>query len=500
MSQLLMSKNLPTLVLLLLGSAVAPAQAQNRSEVTGFPVGQDPLAAALPPTVQDPVVPLISLPTTFQSRRVNTDLMAPEGSDSVVLADLKGPGCVRHIWVLDADGPFLKDKFSIEILVDGAETPQVLAPVKPFFGVMNDQEYSVINSSFAVFQNLDTRKFFNSPRDRGNPGFNTFLPIPFEKSCRITLHNPPGRHGVGMVDWHRYEQGAPLTPFRLHADYRYYNPSKPGGNYAELANISGAGFIHGVQLGYDQVDFSDCLFHTSGMSILIDGETNPHAIRGHNAEDDFGISWGFNTVQSPWLGCPWYKMREGFNNQIGSYYRFFTTDPIAFRSSISFRSGSRGDKMESVVYSYRLPGTKAPKADFPVEWRVSEYFETKLDWNAFKATAFPQQAPELPRTIVTDHGWIDLHAGFKPVKNTAYVRTNLESAADKSAMLRLAIPGWANVWVNGEKVKSLHFGYSLETARIPIKLRKGKNDLLILSTNPNHIWFMRHWMVNAALE
>jgi len=108
--------------------------------------------------------------------------------------------------------------------------------------------------------------------------------------------------------------------------------------------------------------------------------------------------------------------------------------------------------------------------------------------------------PELPKTIKTDHGWIDLHAAFKPVKNSAYIRTNLKSATDKSATLRLTIPGWANVWVNGKKVKALQFGYSFETVRIPIKLRKGDNELLILSANPNHIWFMRHWMVNAAIE
>lgn len=474
--------------------------AEERSEVTGFPAGQDPLAGVLPPTYQDPVVPLITLPTTFQSRRVNTDLLAPEGSDSVVLADLKGPGCVRHIWVLDADGPLLKERFSIEVHVDGAEKPQVLAPVKPFFGVMNDQQYTVINSSFAVFQNFDSKKIFKSPNDRCNPGFNTFLPIPFSKSCRITLHHAPNRHGVGMVNWHKYEKGAPLTPLRLHADYRHFNPSDPSKHQVELANLDGAGFIHGVQIGYDQIDHSDCLFHTSGSCILIDGETNPHAIRGHNAEDDFGVSWGFNTVQAPWLGCPWYEMRDGFNNQIGSYYRFFTTDPIVFRSSLSFRTGSRGDKMESVVYSYRLPGSKAAKADLPAKWQVSDYFSTKLDWNAFKETSYPQKTLDLPKTIETDHGWIDVHAGFKKVKNSAYLRTNIKSASDNSATLRLAIPGWAKVWVNGEKVETLQFGYSLETARIPIKLRKGDNELLILSTNPNHIWFMRHWMVNAAIE
>ena len=43
----------------------------------------------------------------------------------------------------------------------------------------------------------------------------------------------------------------------------------------------------------------------------VHGETNPHAIRGHNVEDDFGFTWGFNDRQSRWLGCPVSPMRHG---------------------------------------------------------------------------------------------------------------------------------------------------------------------------------------------
>ena len=444
-------------------------------------------------------VPMISLPTHFQSRRVNCDNRCPDGSNSVVLADLKDPGCVRHIWILDAAGPRLKGKFSLEIVIDGAKVPQVSAPVKAFFGIMNDQQdHFISNSAFAVLPNPEAKKWINNP-GKGNPGFNSFLPIPFGESCRITLHNPPGGHGVGMVDWHKYEQGTPLTALRLHADYRHYKPSAPKGNYAELANIEGAGFIHGINLGYDQVDKSDLVFHTGGMSILIDGETNPHAIRGHNAEDDFGIAWGFNKVNIAWVGCPWYEFRSP-KDQSGSYYRFFGPDPIVFRSSISFRTGSRGDNMESVIFSYQLPGSKAAKADLPAEWEVSQFFDTKMDWNVFKDMPYPQQIPKQATTIKTDYGWVDLHTPeFHTTENSTYIRTNLKSTTDKSATLRLAIPGWANVWVNGKKVKTLQFGYSLDIARIPVKLRKGNNDLLILTANPNHIAFMRHWMVNAAV-
>ncbi len=50
-------------------------------------------------TFQDPAVPMIALPTRFTSHRVNRDQRMPKGG-SIDLANLKGAGCVRHIWIL----------------------------------------------------------------------------------------------------------------------------------------------------------------------------------------------------------------------------------------------------------------------------------------------------------------------------------------------------------------------------------------------------------------
>ena len=77
-----------------------------------------------------------------------------------------------------------------------------------------------------------------------------------------------------------------------------------------MANLNGEGFVAGIAIGYLQRDHSDMVFHTGGMTILLDGETNPHAIRGHNVEDDFGYSWGFNNCQSRWIGSPYHVNRN----------------------------------------------------------------------------------------------------------------------------------------------------------------------------------------------
>ena len=66
-------------------------------------------------TFQDPAVPMVALPTRVTSHRVNRDQRMPEGG-SIDIANLKGAGCVRHIWILFGQG------VRLEINVDGAKS------------------------------------------------------------------------------------------------------------------------------------------------------------------------------------------------------------------------------------------------------------------------------------------------------------------------------------------------------------------------------------------
>ena len=57
-----------------------------------------------------------------------------------------------------------------------------------------------------------------------------------------------------------------------------------------MLETEGRGFVAGLFMGAIHKDHSDMVFHTGGMRILIDGETEPHAIRGCNMEDDYGFT------------------------------------------------------------------------------------------------------------------------------------------------------------------------------------------------------------------
>ena len=298
-------------------------------------------------TFQDPAVPLIALPTTFASRREKKEVRL-DNKGFAELANINGPGCIRHIWFLTVNN---QDKLTLEITVDGAEEPQVRAPLNSFFGVMQDREpYFVDCAAFAVLPNPEAAK--KDALIPGTPGYNLFLPIPFSKSCQILVRGNEGAFLGTVVDWHRYEADTPLTSYRLHAEHKRFETTSPRGGTIEMAKVSGNGFLAGFVTGYIQKNKSDMVFHTGGIKILLDEETDRYTIEGNNVEDDYGFTWGFNSHQTRWIGCPSHQNR-GRNDQDGVFYRFFGPDPIAFRSSMTFLAGSRGDDMETVVYYYK---------------------------------------------------------------------------------------------------------------------------------------------------
>jgi hypothetical protein len=465
---------------------------------------------AIPETFQDPAVPMIALPTEFTSHRANSDRRIP-AEGFVEIANLKGPGCVRHIWLLPGEN------VRLVIQVDGADQPQVDMPIKPFFAVMHGlKPYYVDCAAYNVLPNP-------APGVDGDPGYNLFLPIPFSKSCRITLRGPQGERGVAMVDWHAYKDASPLTPYRLHAAHRLETPAGPRGSFIEMANVEGKGFVAGVAVGYLQRNKSDMVFHTGGMTLLLDGETKPNAIRGHNVEDDYGFTWGFNDHQTRWMGCP-YQVNRGRENQDGVFYRFFGPDPIAFSSSLLFRNGTRSDDMETVVYYYLIPGTKAPVIQTPAKWQVAGLLPATNGWEDFQQTEFVESLPagEWPDKLTdgkrsltvynleSKRGWIDLQNIFFERHHTAtpltilnqaaYARTTLPSEKNRRAVLRLAVDDWAIVWLNGKQVAALRHEDGLRTAEINVQLQKGDNELLIKINNTDTPLNKRLWVIHTVLE
>ena len=136
-------------------------------------------------------------------------------------------------------------------------------------------------------------------------GYNSYFPLPFQSSCRITLRNT-GQESTSvwsMVNWQKYDKRLSLTPYRLHAQFTEEKPAEPLGTTL-LGAIRGSGFVAGLFHAVQRHDYRDMIWHTGGDTWLIDGETNPHVLRGIGSEDLFGHSFGMYPDMSEWTGAP----------------------------------------------------------------------------------------------------------------------------------------------------------------------------------------------------
>lgn len=451
----------------------------------------------------DVTMPLIKLPTEFTAHRQNSDHTA-KWKDYVDILDVEGPGCVRSFWILFAEGK------TIEINVDGADQPQVKMPLESFMGLLLDFEPYVINSAPIVA--------LPNPLNNGSPGYTCYFPIPFQKSCRIRVYsNSTGALG-SMVNWHKYNKDAKITPYRFYANRNIEKPAKPRGMF-KMLEAEGNGFVAGIFMGVKQLAHDDYMYHNGGMHWLIDGETNPSVMRGQNMEDDYGFTWGFHPICTPWFGCP-FQSQTNKLDQEAAVYRFFGPDPIPFKSSIHLNTGSRPDNTETVVYYYLKEGSSAPKVTTPKEWQVVGTFECKNedDFNKQEITEFTGDvwADELSvdgekftvRKLKPERTWINLNRKYITPKWTPYALTDvsiyarafIDSDKDKNATIILSFDDWMTVWLNGNKIGTYKHEKGFATASIPIRLKKGKNDIVLKYANFNKLPNNRQWVFNLLVH
>jgi hypothetical protein len=106
-----------------------------------------------------------------------------------VMAEMKGPGAIVRIWSANADG-----SGNLKITLDGAEKPVIDAPFKNLF-----------NGEMPPFA---------SPLSRlSSGGFISYLPIPYARSCRVTIDDPKGLYyQIGYVT---FPEGTAVRSFQL---------------------------------------------------------------------------------------------------------------------------------------------------------------------------------------------------------------------------------------------------------------------------------------------
>jgi hypothetical protein len=294
----------------------------------------------------------LDLPQQFRAERV-LDVFSARADQRYVLAELEGPGAIRHIWVTSPRNPMANRRMILRMYWDGETKPSVEAPLGDFFGVCHGLLAYPINSLYLSVQD--------------QTGYNCYFPMPFAKSARLELDTGPVAPGGTYyhIDWHRYR--SPLTePMRFHAAWRREFPAQSYGEEYTILDAVGRGRLLGFIYGVRLYDNADRWSHGGAENIYIDGETTgedgiaPGYIRGSGGEDTFGTSYG-GALHKPesnlYVGMPYY-VHEDFGggprpSQRVAAYRFYENDAIPFERSLHFRFGCMANDICSTAYWYQ---------------------------------------------------------------------------------------------------------------------------------------------------
>ena len=256
----------------------------------------------------------------------NDDSKRPIPGETVTLADLRGPGIVTHIWITVAANEYGWPRLlRLRVYYDGSPEPSVDAPLGDFFAVGHGFERPV--------KSLMIR---NSSEGRAR---NSYWPMPFRKSCRITVTNEGRRRVANVyfhVDWEKHKALPPDTAY-FHARYRQELPAPADGKPYLFLDVKGRGFYVGTVLSVVQAEAG--WFGEGDEHFFVDGEKKA-SIEGTGSEDYFNDAWGLHVEDGPYTGVP---VAEGTG--LGSRmtgYRWHLTDPVPFTKSLLFEIEHKG--------------------------------------------------------------------------------------------------------------------------------------------------------------
>jgi hypothetical protein len=249
----------------------------------------------------------------------NDDSKRPIPGETIVLGDLEGPGMVTHIWLTVAANEYGWPRLlRFRVYYDGSATPSVDAPVGDFFGVGHGFERDI--NSLMVRDS-------SSGRSR-----NCYWPMPFRRSCRITVTNEGRRRVSNLyyhVDWRKLPSLAADAAY-FHALYRQALPAAAGKPYEVLA-VEGRGHYAGTVLNVIQTQAG--WFGEGDDLFYVDGEKTA-GIQGTGTEDYFNDAWSLREAEGLYTGVP---VAEGTG--VGARmtaYRWHLADPIPFTRSFRF--------------------------------------------------------------------------------------------------------------------------------------------------------------------
>lgn len=303
----------------------------------------------------------------------NADWWKIPAGQSRVLADIKGPGVITHIWM--TQGNHYRECL-LKITWDNAKHPSVLAPLGDFFCL----GHGIVNTFQSLLFTASTNQ--NNQFNKGC-ALNCYAPMPFRERAVIELINQ-SREDHGQYCYVDYETGrdVPGDLGWFHAEFRRANPFG-GWGHEITVNTPEANIVNKERLAWDNnyviletrgrghylgcnlsvTNFQGTWWGEGDDMIWVDGYKWPPDLHGTGSEDYLNQAWGMQPNAFLRNGSSIYEthtIHGGSGLAHGGYqtsYVFHLENPVRFQREIKVtiehgHGNHLRNEMSSVAYWY----------------------------------------------------------------------------------------------------------------------------------------------------
>ena len=372
---------------------------------------------------------LASLRTNRRTGRVsswdktggNYDFWTLAPGETKVLADIRGPGQITHIWFAQ---PSHFREVLLRITWDDAQQPSVLCPVGDFFGLGNGIANSYQSALFTASANANNVMGYDPATGKARAsmvGLNCYAPMPFRKRAKIELINESDEPHMKWfyIDYETFTDGWDKNLGYFHAEFRRMNPFggwapelpvntpdveiKNTGRFAwdsnyVIAETKGRGQYIGCNLSVANI--CGGWWGEGDDMIWVDGYKWPPDLHGTGSEDYLGHAWGMQANAHLRNGSSIYELHtKGYQTS----YVFHLENPVYFqrelKATIEVGHGNHlGNDVSSVGYWYAAKPT-AVLAPPPVRQRRPALRDAYGVWRNDPASQCPGPRITLPKGI-----------------------------------------------------------------------------------------------------
>jgi hypothetical protein len=263
--------------------------------------------------------------------------------DTHVLADIKGAGTIRRIWMTIEDrSPEALRGLRLDIYWDGASTPAVSAPLGDFF----------LHGAGEMVA-MDTA-LFSSPEGRS---FVSIVPMPFRTGARVVVTNESGKP-VNLIFFDVDYVTVPAQradALYFHAWWSRDRATRLGQDFRILPRIAGKGRFLGASVTVLTNPVYEKTWWGEGeVKIALDGDSsNAPTLVGTGAEDYIGTAWGQGAYINRFQGAP---IATWDGEGRWTFYRFHIPDPVWFHRDIEVSLQQIGGARKTIVRGLQAKG------------------------------------------------------------------------------------------------------------------------------------------------